>query len=89
MPLIGAENFYKRLADAFEFYEKKIQEGKIKHYGLATWVSFRAKPDEENLHLSLEKCLEVAKKVAGDNNNLKYIQLPINLMMSEAFLQGW
>ena len=37
------DDFYNRLAIAFEFLEKKVQEGKIKHYGLATWVCFRAK----------------------------------------------
>lgn len=89
MALLGEKEYLKRLAASFEFFEKKIQEKKIKSYGLASWVCFRAKTDEEKLHLSLEKVVELAEKVAGKNNGLKYIQLPINIMMPEAFAEHW
>lgn len=71
------DKFYDRLAKAFEFLETKVQEGKIKHYGMATWVCFRAKPDEKGIHLSLEKVLDIAKQVAGDHHHMNYVQLPV------------
>eukprot|EP01017_Pseudomicrothorax_dubius_P040184 TRINITY_DN6251_c0_g1_i7.p1 TRINITY_DN6251_c0_g1~~TRINITY_DN6251_c0_g1_i7.p1 ORF type:complete len:229 (+),score=62.47 TRINITY_DN6251_c0_g1_i7:738-1424(+) len=89
LPLIGYDAFYKRLAQAFEFFESKVAAGKIKSYGMATWVVFRARPDEEKLYLPLEKVVEIAEKVGGKNHNLKYIQVPINIMMPEAFAQKW
>jgi len=42
----------KKLATAFEFLEKKRAEGKIKNYGMATYICFRAKPSEDKLYLN-------------------------------------
>lgn len=53
MPLIGEDKFFDKLAVVFELFEKKIQENKIKNYGLATWIGFRAQQDEKDIHLSL------------------------------------
>ena len=86
-----------RLAKAFEFLELKVQEGVIKHYGMATWVCFRALPTEEGLYLSLQEVVELAKRVGGSNHHFNYVQVPviyttikqINLMMPEAFAQKW
>ena len=41
------------------------------------------------VHMSLVSALELAEKVAGEKHGLKFIQLPINLMMLEAFVQKW
>jgi hypothetical protein len=46
MPLIGEEAFFDKLALTFEFFEQKIIENKIRSYGLATWMCFRAKKQE-------------------------------------------
>ena len=69
MPVLGEQKYYDKLAFAFEFLEKKIQEGKIKNYGLATWIGFRAKLEEENIYLSLPKVVDIAKKVGGENHS--------------------
>jgi aryl-alcohol dehydrogenase-like predicted oxidoreductase len=45
--------FFDRLAKAFEFLEQKVQEGKIRDYGLATYSCFRVKPSETKMHLNL------------------------------------
>lgn len=87
LPLIGEEKFFDRLAKSFEFFEGKISQGKIKSYGLATWLCFREKPETTGIYLSLEKVMETAKKVGGEKHGLKYIQIPINIMMPEAFLE--
>jgi aryl-alcohol dehydrogenase-like predicted oxidoreductase len=76
LPLIQ-EKFYTRLATAFEFLERKVQEGKIRHYGMATWVSFRAKAEEKGIHVSLERALDIAKQVAGEHHHFHYVQLPV------------
>lgn len=87
LPLIGEAKFYERLSKSFEFFEQKIQQGKIKSYGLATWLCFREKAESTGIYLSLEKVMELAKKIGGDNHGLKYIQMPINIMMPEAFAE--
>lgn len=38
---------------AFEFFESKIQSKELQYYGMATWLCFRAKPEEEKIYLSL------------------------------------
>jgi len=45
--------FYDKLAKAFEFYESKRSTKEINYYGMATWLSFRAKPDEDKIYLNL------------------------------------
>ena len=78
-----------RFAAAFEFLESAVEEGKIKNYGLATWLCFRAKSSEEKIYLNLQKVVELAEKVVGKNNHFNYIQVPINVMMPEAFIEPW
>ncbi|CAK80842.1 unnamed protein product (macronuclear) [Paramecium tetraurelia] len=89
LPFLGYEKFYDRVAKAFEQYEKSVQNGKIKRYGMATWVCFRAKPDEDRIHVPLEKIVEIAERVGGKNHHFEYVQMPINAMMPEAFSQEW
>ena len=50
---VDLQGFYDRLARAFEFYETKRQSQDIQYYGLATWLSFRAKQDEDKIYLNL------------------------------------
>ncbi|CAI2368819.1 unnamed protein product [Moneuplotes crassus] len=78
-----------RLAAAFEFLESKVEEGKIKNYGLATWLCFRARNREEKIYLNLQKVVELAEKVCGKDNHFNYIQVPINVMIPEAFIEPW
>lgn len=89
LPLIHEEKFFERLTSSFEFFEKKRSENKIKNYGLATWISFRAPHTEKDLHVSLERVVKIAEQVGGKDHGFKYVQLPINLMMPEAFVQKW
>jgi hypothetical protein len=53
MPLIGEGAYMDKLAKAFEFCEASVQKNKIRTYGLATWLCFRAKQEESNLYLNL------------------------------------
>ena len=47
--------FFDRLAEAFEFCEQMIEQGKIKQYGIATYSSLRVKPTSQKMHLNLQK----------------------------------
>lgn len=81
--------YFDKLATSFEWAESKVSEGKIKSYGLATFLCLRAKPTEDKLHLNLQKVHDLAKKIGGDNHNFKYIQVPMNILMPEAFVEPW
>ena len=44
---------FDRLAEALETMEKLVQEGKIRHYGIATYSSLRQKPGVSKMHLNV------------------------------------
>lgn len=84
------EAFYDRLAKSFEFFESQREAGRIQYYGMATWLCFRAKPEEEKIYLNLQKTLEVAEKVAGkDSHGFRFIQVPVGVVMPEALVEFW
>ena len=56
---------------------------------MATWLCFRAKPEEKNIYLSLQKCVDLAEKVGGKDNGFKFIQVPVSILMPEAFVEFW
>jgi aryl-alcohol dehydrogenase-like predicted oxidoreductase len=59
-------------------------EGTIRYYGTATWDGYRRKGGESE-GLSLARLVELAKNIAGENHRFRFIQLPFNLGMAEAF----
>jgi aryl-alcohol dehydrogenase-like predicted oxidoreductase len=82
---IDKYTFEARLAKAFETLEENRSVSKMQFYGVATWNGFRVSPDDPGYH-SLERMVNIAKQVAGDNHGFRFIQLPFNLAMPEAFL---
>ena len=82
---IPREQFLKNLKDVFEFYEKKRKEGKIRFYGMATWECFRA-TQENPLFLQLSEVMDLAMEVGGAEHGFRFIQLPFNLMLDQAYL---
>lgn len=87
--VIAPESFEKRLGNAFEFMESAIKENKIKSYGLATWNCFRTPQSNRGLHANLQDVLELAEKVGGKKHGLRFIQVPINIMHPEAFVESY
>ncbi len=77
--------FEARLAKAFEMLEENRNAGKLQFYGVATWNGFRVPPDNAGYH-SLERMVNIARQVGGENHGFKFIQLPYNLAMPEAYL---
>ncbi|MGH9837691.1 MAG: aldo/keto reductase, partial [Blastocatellia bacterium] len=80
---VSPEEFYERLQAAFEFLESAVAAGKISMYGTATWNGYRVPPDSPEF-LSLERVVQTARLVAGDDHHFKVVQLPLNLAMPEA-----
>lgn len=78
------DTFRRRMLDAFETLEAAVNRQHIAAYGVATWTGFRSPPDAPD-YLSLTELVGLAFEVAGDENHFRYIQLPYNLMMTEAF----
>jgi predicted aldo/keto reductase-like oxidoreductase len=50
---------------------------------MATWNGFRAAPDSRE-HLSLGAIESVAREISGESHHFRFVQLPVNLAMTEA-----
>jgi aryl-alcohol dehydrogenase-like predicted oxidoreductase len=79
---IGLAEFTDRIRTAFEYLERAVSDGLLRYYGTATWNGYRcgAAPGA----LSLRALSEVARQVAGEKHHFRFIQLPLNLAMTEA-----
>ncbi len=81
---IAADEFYGRMRQAFVFLEQTVKQGAIQYYGTATWEGYRRPPQSKEA-LSLERLVSIAREIAGDDHHFRFIQLPLNLAMTEAF----
>jgi aryl-alcohol dehydrogenase-like predicted oxidoreductase len=82
---LGPEAFYAMIGRAFEACEGFVAAGKIRAYGVATWNGFRVPPGQDG-HLSLARLIGAAASAGGRDHHFRWIQLPLNLAMPEAFL---
>jgi aryl-alcohol dehydrogenase-like predicted oxidoreductase len=82
LPHVSEEEFYARLKRAFERLEENRRQGKLAHYGVATWNGFRMPPDSGQHH-SLARMVELAREVGGEEHGFHFIQLPFNVRMPE------
>ena len=85
-PELPKEEFLTKLTSVIEFYEEKRKEGKIRFYGMATWECFRT-DESNNMFLSLEKVITIAKKIGGENHGFRFIQLPYNFHFDQAYIK--
>lgn len=81
---LSREEFYRRIRAAFELLEKQAALGRIRAYGVATWKGLRVPPDEVD-YLDLNRMVNVARELAGEQHHFRFVQLPYNLAMPEAF----
>lgn len=81
---ISQEVFRERLKRAFAVLESSVKAGKIRYYGMATWNAFRV-ADGARDYISLPATVELAREVGGEHHHFRFIQLPFNLAMPEAF----
>ncbi len=73
--------FEDRIRRAFAQLECLVEQGRIRWYGAATWEGFRKKDA-----LSLPRLAAIAGEEGGPGHHFRFIQLPFNLGMVEAYL---
>ncbi len=81
---VSRDLFRRRLSEAFATLERQVQAGKLCYYGLATWNAFRLSPGSRDL-LQLDEIAGLAEEVGGAQHHLRFVQLPFNLAMPEAY----
>ena len=74
---LGEENFKKKISNLFEIFEKKIQDGQLKYYGVSSWNSFRSTADDKHVHCNLVDFIKLAEQVGGPNHGFKFITIPV------------
>jgi len=81
---VSREIFHQRLQQTFVMLEEQVKVGKLRYYGLATWNGFRAVEDARE-HINLFDVVKLAQEAGGDDHHFRFIQLPFNLAMTEAY----
>jgi aryl-alcohol dehydrogenase-like predicted oxidoreductase len=80
---ITPDQLADRLRAAFALLEERCARGEISVYGCATWNGFRVPPEARG-HLDLSALVALAREVGGDRHHFRVVQLPVNLVLTEA-----
>jgi hypothetical protein len=82
------QEFYRRLEQAFVYFEAQVAAGRIKYYGVSS-NTCTAKPDNPEA-TSLSRMLEAAQAAAQEagqtQHHFRVLQLPMNLFEAGALL---
>jgi aryl-alcohol dehydrogenase-like predicted oxidoreductase len=81
---VPREVFRQRLKRAFVALETQVKAGKLAYYGVATWGAFRV-TESSGDYVDLFDLAAIASEVAGEHHHFRFIQLPFNLAMPEAY----
>ena len=84
----SASAVYDQLEAAFEHLERRVADGDLRSYGVATWEAFRVPPGaDEPLSLpEVRRRAEAAAVAAGnERSSFRAVQLPFNVVMADAF----
>jgi aryl-alcohol dehydrogenase-like predicted oxidoreductase len=84
---LSGEDFEQRIQMAFGRLEQLVTAGMIRYYGTATWDGYR-RPAGTRDRLDLARLLEIARETSGPQHHFRFVQLPLNLAMPEAFTNG-
>ncbi len=79
------DEFYRRLETAFAHFEKEVERGRIRYYGVSSNSS--VEPANEPEATDLGRMLAAAQKAGGDGHHFRVLQLPANLLESGAVLE--
>ena len=82
---VSREVFLERVKHAFTLLEHCVKDHKLRFYGMATWNAFRV-PEGARDYISLSEVVSIARDVAGANHHFRFVQLPFNLAMPEAYV---
>ncbi len=80
LDFLRRDQFDQRLQAAFERCERLVRDRRIRWYGMATWEGFR-----EPGQLDLQRVIDLARYVGGEEHHFRFVQLPFNLGMVEAY----
>jgi aryl-alcohol dehydrogenase-like predicted oxidoreductase len=72
------------LLAAFIMLEEAVRAGKVRFYGTATWSAYRLVIGERE-YINLAEVVEIARQAGGDDHHFRFVQLPFNLGMPEAY----
>ncbi len=81
---VAPDVFEERLRRAFQALEESVKAGKIRYYGTATWNAYRVPPAQPG-YMSLERVVTIAREAGGSRHHFRFVQLPFNLGMPEAY----
>jgi len=81
---LSRNEFLAKLKPAFMMLEDAVSAGKIRFYGAATWNGFRMPADAPDA-MNLVDLVGMAREVGGENHHFRFIQMPFNLSMHEAW----
>ena len=81
---VSREVFRTRLREAFETLEQQVHVGRIRDYGIATWSALRAAEGARD-YINLFEAEALAREAGGANHHFRFVQVPFNLAMPEAF----
>ncbi len=85
LPVVGRDEFMRRLIEAFGLLEEIRASGRLGAYGLATWDCLRVARGSPG-YFSLEEGIVAARSVAGDRHGFRFVQFPFSVGMPEAAL---
>jgi aryl-alcohol dehydrogenase-like predicted oxidoreductase len=81
---VSREVFHQRLKAAFAMLEGQVKAGKLRYYGTATWNAFRV-DESSHEYINLFEIVELARQASGEHHHFRFVQLPFNLAMPEAY----
>jgi uncharacterized protein YyaL (SSP411 family)/aryl-alcohol dehydrogenase-like predicted oxidoreductase len=76
------EEMDRRLKEAFAWLEGQVASGRLSFYGVSSNTCTKPAADPE--HTSLTRMLELAREAGGEAHHFRVLQLPLNLLESEA-----
>jgi aryl-alcohol dehydrogenase-like predicted oxidoreductase len=79
------DEFYRRLREAFAFFERRVAAGEIRWYGVSSNTCAAPAADPEAT--SLTRMLAAARQAGGADHHFRVLQLPLNLFESGAVLE--
>ncbi|MCI4352957.1 MAG: aldo/keto reductase [Thermoplasmata archaeon] len=86
LPVVGHDEFLRRLVEAFGCLEELRAAGRLGAYGLATWDCLRAARGSPG-YFSLEEGVSAARSVGGEDHGFRFIQFPFSVGMPDAAVQ--
>ncbi len=78
--------FYRRLREAFAYFETQVAAGRIGGYGVSSNTAVAPSSDPDAT--SADRMLAAAREAGGDDHHFFVLQLPLNLLEPGAVLEN-